>query len=93
MKSITVDFSGCKYPLDLHNKIKEALGLPEWYGNSLDALWDMLTGFIKTPINITAVYKPETKYAEDLRESVIKIIEVFEEAADEDEEIVFRCEI
>ena len=93
MKSITVDFSGCKYPLDLHNKVREALELPEWYGNNLDALWDMLTGFIETPINITAVYKPETKYAEGLRESVIKIIEVFREAADEDEGIVFQCEI
>ena len=38
MKNINIDFSACKYPMDLHNEIREKLGLPEWYGNNLDAL-------------------------------------------------------
>ena len=77
MKTIVVDFSKCKYPLDLHNEIREKLELPEWYGNNLDALWDMLTGFIETPVTITVIFKPETKSTENLRESVLKIIETF----------------
>ncbi|MBQ2286287.1 MAG: barstar family protein [Clostridia bacterium] len=92
MKNIIIDFSKCKYPLDLHNEIKEKLNLPEWYGNNLDGLWDMLTGFIETPINITVVFKPETKAVENLKENVLKIIETFKEAAEEDEEIEFNCE-
>ncbi len=92
MKNIVIDFSTCKYPMDLHNEIKKKLELPEWYGNNLDALWDMLTGFIETPINITVIYKPETKSAESLKENVLKIIETFKEAS-EDEEIVFNCEM
>ena len=92
MKNIIIDFSKCKYPLDLHNEIKEKLNLPEWYGNNLDGLWDMLTGFIETPINITVVFKPETKAVENLKENVLKIIETFKEAAAEDEEIEFNCE-
>ena len=68
------------------------LNLPEWYGNNLDGLWDMLTGFIETPINITVVFKPETKAVENLKENVLKIIETFKEAAEEDEEIEFNCE-
>ena len=92
MKNIVIDFSKCKYPLDLHNEIKEKLNLPEWYGNNLDGLWDMLTGFIETPINITVVFKPETKAVENLKENVLKIIETFKEAAEEDEEIEFNCE-
>ena len=68
MKNIVIDFSKCKYPMDLHNEIREKLELPEWYGNNLDALWDMLTGFIETPININVIFKPETKVAENLKE-------------------------
>ena len=61
MKSIIIDFSKCKYPLDLHKEIREKLNLPEWYGNNLDALWDMLTGFIETPIKISVVYNRKLK--------------------------------
>ena len=93
MKTIVIDFSECKYPLDLHKEIREKLELPEWYGNNLDALWDMLTGFIETPVNINVVFKPETKAAENLKETVLKIIETFNEAADEDEEIIVNCEL
>ena len=30
MKIIVIDFSECKYPLDLHNEIREKLELPEF---------------------------------------------------------------
>lgn len=93
MKTIVIDFSECKYPMDLHNEIREKLELPEWYGNNLDALWDMLTGFIETPINVTMIFKPENKAVENLNESVLKIIETFKEASKEDEEIEFNCEL
>ena len=80
-------FRNVKYPLDLHNETKEKLELPEWYGNNLDALWDILTGFIETPIDINVIFKPATKVAENLKETVLKIIETFKEAAEEDGEI------
>ena len=67
--------------------------MPEWYGNNLDALWDMLTGFIETPIEITVIYKPENKAAENLKENVLKVIETFKEASEEDEEIKFSYEL
>lgn len=93
MKTVVINFSKCKYPMDLHSEIKEKLELPEWYGNNLDALWDMLTGFIETPVNITVIFKPETKAAEALNENVMKIIETFKEAAIEDNEIRFSFEL
>ena len=93
MKIIVIDFSKCKYPMDLHNEIREKLELPEWYGDNLDALWDMLTGFIETPIEITVIYKPENKAAENLKENVLKVIETFKEAAQEDDEIKFSYEL
>ena len=66
MKSVIINFSLCKYPMDLHKEIREKLDLPEWYGNNLSALWDMLTGFIETPVSITVIFKPETKAAENI---------------------------
>ena len=93
MKNIVIDFSKCKYPIDLHNEIREKLELPKWYGNNLDALWDMLTGFIETPIEITAIYKPENKATENLKESVLKVIGTFKEASEEDEEIKFNFKL
>ena len=93
MKTVVIDFSKCKYPMDLHNEIRKKLELPVWYGNNLDALWDMLTGFIETPIEITVIYKPENKAAENLKENVLKVIETFKEAAQEDEEIKFSYEL
>ena len=92
MKSVFINFSLCKYPMDLHKEIREKLDLPEWYGNNLSALWDMLTGFIETPVSITVIFKPETKAAENLKENVLKIIETFKEAAEE-EEIEFNCDM
>ena len=93
MKNIVIDFSKCKYSMDLHNQLSKKLELPEWYGNNLDALWDMLTGFIETPISITVIFKPDTKAAENLKENVLKIIETFKEAAQEDDEIKFSYEL
>ncbi len=93
MKEIIIDFSKCKYPMDLHNELREQLGFPEWYGNNLDALWDMLTGYIETPVNIKIVYKPETKQSENLKEGIDDIIEVFKDAEKEYEEIIINCEL
>lgn len=93
MKNIVIDFSICNCPLNLHSEIKEKLELPEWYGNNLDALWDMLIGYIETPVSITVIFKPETKSAENLKENVLKIIETFKEASEEDEKIKFDYEL
>ncbi|MBQ1278886.1 MAG: barstar family protein [Clostridia bacterium] len=93
MKSISIDFSQCKYPMDIHCEIKEKLKLPEWYGNNSDALWDMLVGFISTPIEITVIFKPEKEVSKNLKESVLRIIEIFKEAAAEDVEIKLNIEL
>lgn len=40
---ITLDLTDCKYILELHGRIKTALGFPDYYGNNLDALWDLIS--------------------------------------------------
>ena len=43
MKEIIVDCSGIADKRQLHEALKAALCLPEWYGKNLDALFDCLT--------------------------------------------------
>ncbi len=39
---IILDFSKCKYLGEIHLMLKEKFGLPQYYGENLDALWDCL---------------------------------------------------
>ena len=43
MKEITIDCRGFIPRSDLHRAFSAALSFPDWYGNNLDALHDMLT--------------------------------------------------
>ena len=43
MKRVTLDCRGVTDARHLHEALKEALGLPDWYGHNLDALFDCLT--------------------------------------------------
>lgn len=37
---------------ELHQRLKEKLHLPDFYGGNLDALWDCLTGVIELPLQL-----------------------------------------
>nr|WP_313780584.1 barstar family protein [Paenibacillus larvae] len=45
----------------LHTVLKEALELPDYYGNNLDALWDCLTGYVAMPLTIRWVHFQESE--------------------------------
>ena len=40
---ITIDLNNIKTKNEFHRAVKEAMGFPEYYGNNLDALYDMLS--------------------------------------------------
>ena len=42
MNYFTLDFNEIKTVLELHQYLKEVFGLPDYYGNNMDALWDCL---------------------------------------------------
>ncbi|MDR0267806.1 barstar family protein [Paenibacillus sp.] len=67
-----------------HDWLKQKLGLPEWYGHNLDALWDCVTGHLPKPLKIRwiADSAPEKRYS--------AIVEVFQDAADQYDEISFE---
>lgn len=41
-QSVCLDLTGCKYLNDIHQRIKEAFGFPDYYGENWDAFYDML---------------------------------------------------
>ncbi len=43
MKEIIIDCKDINSRYQLHERLAEKLGFPEWYGNNLDALHDCLT--------------------------------------------------
>lgn len=80
MRTFHIDFSDIDREAgeDIFSPISRALDFPDWFGGNLDALWDMLTGYIETPCRVVllstgSVRKDEKSYLE-------RIIEVFREA-------------
>ncbi|MFC5404566.1 barstar family protein [Cohnella soli] len=69
---------------DVHEWLKRELGLPEWYGRNLDALWDCVTGYLPTPLTIRWIGDSENE------ERYSGIVEVFRDAADQYDGIEFE---
>lgn len=67
-----------------HKYIKEMLKLPDYYGENLDALWDLLSTKSKM-ISIFVLH--EQKLYENLGDYGKQLIEVFKDAADENSSI------
>ena len=78
MKTITIDFTDCRYMIELYEEMDKALGFPKGYGKNLDALWDCLTGFIETPVEVH--FKGIECLPKDLQQEALKIFQVFVEA-------------
>lgn len=49
---LEIDGRDIKTPADFHDRLATCPGVPEFYGRNLDALWDVLTGFIELPVKI-----------------------------------------
>ena len=75
MKIYTVDFKFISNENDMWELIRTSFELPEWFGKNLDALWDVLTGYIETPCKIYLL-NCDRAPSDELNE----IIEVIKEA-------------
>ena len=52
IRNVQIDFHHIHTWNKLYRVLKKNLGLPEYFGNNLDALWDSVTAYIDLPIKI-----------------------------------------
>jgi ribonuclease inhibitor len=78
---IVIEGQDMKNIKDFHLYLKETLGFPEYYGMNLDALWDMLTGWVDLPLTIE--WKNFESSENNLGEDAFRILDVFKEAEQE----------
>ena len=82
MNHFVLDFGEIKSVLELHQYLKEVFGLPENYGNNMDALWDCLSCCYDESTTI------ELRNLDMLRKRLKKttqtMVEVFADLHDED---------
>ena len=82
INKITIDGTKLATEKDFHQFLKKELEFPDYYGENLDALWDMLTAWIDLPLTVEWKYVAECKrkWGEN---RVEKILDVFREAEKE----------
>ena len=69
--SVLLDFTGCQSRRELYGVLRRVMGWQDWYGENLDALWDVLTGLPHEGKRFTVVLPrkagPVRDYAEKMR--------------------------
>jgi ribonuclease inhibitor len=88
IKRITLDFDKIHSLRSFYAACKEALRLPDYFGNNLDALWDCITSGISLPAEISFINV--TPYHLEKFEKQIELFRDAEEALDG--ELSFTCE-
>jgi ribonuclease inhibitor len=46
---VDIDLSSVTTAGELHGRLRDALGFPDWYGCNWDAFWDAITGLVDLP--------------------------------------------
>lgn len=78
-ETVAIDFSHCANRKDLYDELRCKMQWQDWYGENLDALWDILTGLPHRGSNFVII--PPTESApEDVKNYAGLISSVFEEA-------------
>lgn len=80
MKSITLSAKNMRTKGQAHAYIKQEMGFPDYYGENLDALWDMLTGENE---ELEIILTDCDLLREDLGEYGEKLLETFVQAGEE----------
>ncbi|GGA91382.1 barstar family protein [Ornithinibacillus halotolerans] len=87
MTLVTLDGKTMQKKEDVHAYLKSKLNLPEYYGNNLDALWDVLST-LDDSMEIHFIHSKQM--LECLGNYGTALLKVFEDAANENSNIKFR---
>lgn len=78
-ETVTIDFSRCFSRKDLYGELRSRMEWQDWYGETLDALWDILTGLPHKGKAFTII-PPGEDAPEDIKNYASLIRSIFEEA-------------
>ena len=79
---IMLDFSKCKYLGEIHKVFKIKFGLPEYYGENPDALWDCLRYLFYNEKKTVEIYNFNS-LEKTLKEATAELLEVLDDVAKE----------
>lgn len=92
MKKYEFNRNEFKWGEEFYDIIQKKMNLPEWFGKNADALWDMLTGWIETPCEITLVgfNKKENEYNEHVIGLIKRCIEGAQKEYPDEFKIIYK---
>ena len=85
----TIDFTGVSDKEEFHDRVRDGIEVPDYYGNNLDALYDILTeDYTDKVIRIVGL----GDMADDMRDYALKFRRLCEDICEEYEEITLIFE-
>ena len=87
---IVLDFSECKYLSEIHSILKEKFGLPEYYGDNWDALWDCIDGLFYEREEYIAEIHGFYDMKKELQEECKEMLKVFDHAHNETPNFTYK---
>ena len=87
---IILDFGNCRYLGDIHLVLKEAFGLPEYYGENWDALWDCLRYLWTKDETVNVEIHGFMSLDNTLREHCSTMFEVFDDVHNANPWVIFK---
>lgn len=87
---VILDFTGCKCLGEIHLILKTKFGLPEYYGENWDALWDLMDGLFYERGSFKVNIYGFMSLPKDLREYCTTMLEIFDDVHKETPNVVFE---
>ncbi len=84
---IVLDLTGCRYGGEVHERIKEAFGFPDYYGKNWDAMWDCIDFLFDQQEIVIRGFQTMPK---DVREYCRPMLEIFEDLHEKNPKITYR---
>ena len=86
---IILDFSNCHYLGEIHAELKKKFGLPDYYGENWDALWDCQDGLFYERGFFSVEIHGFSSLEESLSSYCMTMLEIFDDVHKETPNVTF----